>query len=182
MGFQARSISPRGAFGTLGGLGSPPYTDVMATNQFPGRIAGIDFGTVRIGIAITDPARTLASPHQQHNVGDKEADARYFQRLAKQEAITLFVVGLPIHLSGEESQKSYEARQFAQWLGETTGVPVELFDERFTTAEADAALLAGELTSKQRKKRRDMLAAQFMLSGYLEAQRGREGKAESIDD
>ena len=147
-----------------------------------GRIAGIDYGTVRIGVAITDPARTLASPLTQYNVSDPATNARYFQRLAQEEAIVLFVVGLPIHLSGEESQKSYEARQFAQWLGETTGVPVELFDERFTTAEAEQALLSGELTSKQRKKRRDMLAAQFMLSGYLEAQRGREGKTESIDD
>ena len=154
----------------------------MTENKPSGRIAGIDYGTVRIGIAITDPARTLASPLEQHNVGDKQADARYFRKLAKEEAIKLFVVGLPIHLSGEESQKSHEARQFAKWLGETTDVPVELFDERFTTAEAEQALLSGELTNKQRKKRRDMLAAQFMLSGYLEARRGREGKSESIDD
>lgn len=154
----------------------------MTNTPLPGRIAGIDYGTVRMGIAITDPARTLASPLEQHNVGDQQADARYFQRLAKEEAIKLFVVGLPIHLSGDESQKSHEARQFAKWLGETTGVPVELFDERFTTAEAEQALLAGELTSKQRKKRRDMLAAQFMLSAYLEARRGREKQDESIDD
>ena len=154
----------------------------MTSSQPSGRIAGIDYGTVRIGVAITDPARTLASPLEQHNVGDKQADARYFQRLAREEAIKLFVVGLPIHLSGEESQKSYEARQFAKWLGETTGVPVELFDERFTTAEAEAALLSGELTSKQRKKRRDMLAAQFMLSAYLDAVRARDDKSESIDN
>ena len=59
----------------------------MTVNELPGRIAGIDYGTVRIGIAITDPARTLASPLEQYNVGDKQANARYFQRLAKDEAI-----------------------------------------------------------------------------------------------
>ena len=154
----------------------------MALQQSPGRIAGIDYGTVRMGIAITDPARTLASPLQQYNVGDEQANKRYFQKLVKEEAVKLFVVGLPIHLSGEESQKSHEAREFAKWLGEVTNVPVELFDERFTSAEAEQALLSGELTNKQRKKRRDMLAAQFMLAGYLEAQRGREGTTESIDD
>ncbi len=116
-----------------------------------GRIGGIDYGTVRIGIAITDPARTLASPLTQYNVSDPAANARYFKRLVAEEAIALFVVGLPIHLSGEESQKSYEARQFAAWLHESTGVAVELFDERFTTAAAEEFLLAGELTSKQRK-------------------------------
>ena len=154
----------------------------MTSNKLPGRIAGIDYGTVRMGIAITDPARSLASPLEQYNVGDEPTNKRYFQKLAKEEAIKLFVVGLPIHLSGDESQKSYEARQFAKWLGEVTGVPVELFDERFTSAEAEQALLSGELTSKQRKKRRDMLAAQFMLSAYLEADRSREKQTESIDD
>ena len=154
----------------------------MSKEKLPGRIAGIDFGTVRIGIAITDPARSFASPLEQFTRGDPAAETRYFQHLAKEEAVSLFVVGLPIHLSGEESQKSHEARQWAKWLGETTGVPVELFDERFTTAQADEALAAGELTSKQRKKRRDMLAAQAMLSGYLEAVRGREASNEAIDD
>ena len=148
----------------------------------PGRIAGIDYGTVRIGVAITDAGRTLASPLEQYTRADATADQRYFRRLVQEEAISLFVVGLPIHLSGDESQKSHEARQFARWLGETTGIPVELFDERFSTAEAEIALLEGELTNKQRKKRRDMLAAQFMLAGYLEAQRGREVESESIED
>lgn len=154
----------------------------MKPQSANGRIAGIDYGTVRIGIAITDPARTLASPLTQYNVSDPAANARYFKGLAEEEAIALFVVGLPIHLSGEESQKSHEARQFAAWLHEATGVPVELFDERFTTAAAEEFLLAGELTSKQRKKRRDMLAAQIMLSAYLEADRGREVQNDSIED
>ncbi|MCA9267872.1 MAG: Holliday junction resolvase RuvX [Planctomycetales bacterium] len=148
----------------------------------PGRVAGVDYGTKRIGVAITDPARTFASPLAQYNRGDKTQDARYFQRLAREENVALFVVGLPIHLSGEESQKSHEARQFAAWLGETTGKPVELFDERFTTAQAEEALLAGELTNKRRKARRDMLAAQFLLAAYLEASRGRDVQAESLED
>ena len=143
-------------------------------HQPPGRVAGVDYGTVRIGIAITDPGRSLASPLEQHGRGDVASDARYFKRLVEREDIRLFVVGLPVHLSGDESQKSHEAREFARWLGETTGVPVELFDERFTTALADEALAAGELTKKKRKARRDMLAAQFLLTAWLEARRGRE--------
>jgi putative Holliday junction resolvase len=134
-----------------------------------GRIAGIDYGTKRIGIAITDAGRTLASPLAQHTRGDAAADARFFAKLAQDEDVALFVVGLPVHLSGDESAKSLEARQFAAWLHETTGVPVELFDERFSTSQAEEALLAGQLTSKKRKARRDMLAAQFILSAYLDS-------------
>jgi putative Holliday junction resolvase len=147
----------------------------------PGRVAGVDYGTVRIGIAITDPGRTLASPLEQHTRAGAAADACYFQRLVEREDVRLFVVGLPVHLSGDESQKSHEAREFAQWLGETTGVPVELFDERFTTSLADEALAAGELTKKKRKARRDMLAAQMLLSAWLDAHRGREVQNEAIE-
>jgi len=141
----------------------------------PGRIAAVDFGTKRIGVAVTDPSQTIASPLCVYQRGDAEADARYFARLAKLEDVTLWVVGLPVHTSGAESEKSREARQFAVWLHATTGVPIDLFDERFTTAAADALLGEAELTSRQRKKRRDMLAAQILLTAYLESSsRGRQ--------
>ncbi len=91
-----------------------------------------------------------------------------FRRLVAEERVVLFVVGLPIHLDGRESEKSQEARQFGQWLGEVTGVPVEFFDERFTSHEAEQFLLAADMTRKRRKKRLDMLAAQIMLRAYLE--------------
>lgn len=90
-------------------------------------------------------------------------------RLAEEEGITLFVVGLPVHLDGRESQKSLEAREFGRWLAEATGVPVEFFDERFTTSEAEQFLLGAEMTSKRRKKRLDMVAAQILLAAYLES-------------
>lgn len=134
-----------------------------------GRLAGIDYGTVRIGVAVTDSRRTLASPYEIYHRRGSAADARYFQTLASTEKITEFVVGLPIHLDGRESQKSREARQFGQWLSETTGLPVVYFDERFTTAEADQFLGAAKLTKKQRAARRDKLAAQIILSAYLES-------------
>lgn len=133
------------------------------------RIAGIDYGTVRIGIALADTEVGIASPFENYNRRSLPLDAEYFRRLATEERIGKFVVGLPVHLSGDESQKSFEARLFGQWLGETTGVPVEYFDERFTTAEADELLGAANLTKKQRQARRDQLAAQIMLTACLEA-------------
>ena len=134
----------------------------------PGRVAGIDYGDVRIGIALSDPDRTIASPLENYTRRGQQQDALRFRRLADEERVVLFVVGLPIHLDGRESQKSQEARQFGKWLGEVTGVAVEFFDERFTSREAEEFLLAADMTRKRRKKRMDMLAAQIMLSGYLE--------------
>lgn len=146
------------------------------TEEFPakGRIAGVDYGTVRIGIAVTDMDRRLASPYENYTRRGQEADAEYFRRIATDESITGFVVGLPVHTSGEESQKSIESRQFGAWLADVTGLPVQYFDERFTSVEAERYLLDAQMTRKKRKKRLDMLAAQIMLAAYLESSRPSE--------
>jgi putative Holliday junction resolvase len=148
----------------------------------PGRIAGVDYGAVRIGVAISDPERRLASPLENYARRTPELDARRFKQLAGEEEIVLWVVGLPVHLDGRESQKSREARQFGQWLGDATGVPVAFFDERFTSHEAEELLLAAELTKKRRKKRLDMLAAQIMLSAYLESESKGDEPPLGLDD
>ncbi|MDA1052207.1 MAG: Holliday junction resolvase RuvX [Planctomycetota bacterium] len=136
-----------------------------------GRLAGIDFGTVRIGIAVSDARQTLASPLDNYTRLSKDQDAGYFRRLVKEEEIVGLVVGLPVHMSGDESQMSREAREFSKWLAEATGLPVEFYDERFSSALADDYLAAGQLTKKQRQRRRDMLAAQVILASYLESDR-----------
>jgi putative Holliday junction resolvase len=169
-------------------LGSDELPEELAASMNPGfetppgRLAGIDFGTVRVGIALTDARRTLASPHAIYRRGDRQADSKFFQRLVTQERISAFVVGLPIHLDGRESQKSIEARDFGQWLAETTGLPVTFFDERFTTSEADEVLGAARLTKKRRKERRDMLAAQIMLAAYLESNTRGETQPRALND
>ena len=141
-----------------------------ASSQPPaGRVAGIDFGTVRIGIAVSDPGQSIASPLEIYTRRTPELDAKRFKHLAAEERIVLWVVGLPIHCDGRESQKSTEARRFGQWLTDVTGLPVEFFDERFTSVEAESLLLQAELTSKRRKKRLDMVAAQILLTAYLES-------------
>ena len=145
------------------------------------RIAGIDYGTVRIGIALADTDIGIASPHANYTRRTADLDAVYFANLAHDEQIGRFVVGLPVHLHGGESQKSTEARHFGTWLAEVTGVHVEFFDERFTTAEADEVLGAARLTKKQRQARRDQLAAQIMLSAYLESGGRGQQTPQSID-
>jgi putative Holliday junction resolvase len=134
-----------------------------------GRLAGIDFGTVRIGIAITDPEQRIASPLANYTRRSEKADAEFFRKLVAEERIAGFVVGLPVHLDGRESEKSAQARRFGAWLGQISGLPVVFFDERFTSIEAEQELLDAELTKKKRKARLDKLAAQILLTAYLEA-------------
>tara|TARA_Y100001978_G_scaffold200430_1_gene216708 strand:- start:483 stop:977 length:495 start_codon:yes stop_codon:yes gene_type:complete len=147
-----------------------------------GRIAGIDFGTVRIGIAITDPQQKIASPHDLYHRKGTDQDAQYFRNLAMSEHITLWVVGLPIHLSGSESQKSREARAFGAWLEATTGISATYYDERFTTLFADELLMEGTLSDKQRKRRRDKIAAQILLASFLESDRSMTDTALPLED
>jgi putative holliday junction resolvase len=118
---------------------------------------------------MADTGVGIAGPYENYNRCSLALDAEYFKRLATEERIGRFVVGLPVHLSGHESQKSTEAREFGEWLGGVTGVAVEYFDERFTTSEADELLSCVKFTKKQRQARRDQLAAQIMLAAYLES-------------
>jgi putative Holliday junction resolvase len=134
-----------------------------------GRLAGIDFGTVRIGIAITDPEQRIASPLVNYTRRGERVDGEFFRKLVADERIVGFVVGLPVHLDGRESEKSAEARRFGEWLKQISGLSVAFFDERFTSIEAEQALLDAEMTKKKRKARLDMLAAQILLTAYLEA-------------
>jgi putative Holliday junction resolvase len=145
------------------------------------RIAGIDYGTVRIGVALADLAVGIAGPYETYSRRTPVLDAEHFAELASREKIERFVVGLPVHLSGQEGQASAEARTFGEWLQEVTGVPVDYFDERFTTTEADDVLRTAKLSKKQRQARRDQLAAQIMLTAYLEAGDRGQTSAAGID-
>jgi putative Holliday junction resolvase len=133
------------------------------------RILGVDYGTVRLGLAVSDPDRKIAFPLETYTRRGSDADAAHFRALIEEEQIGLIVVGLPIHLSGREGQKAGEARAFAKWLGAVTGLPIAFADERFTTVEAESALWEAGLTHKKRKARRDKIAAQMLLQAYLDA-------------
>ncbi len=147
-----------------------------------GRIAAVDYGTVRIGIAITDPDRVLASPLENYNRRSPSKDAQFFRELAELERVVMFVVGLPVHMSGDESQKSHEAREFGKWLYETTNVPVTFYDERFTTSMAKDMLQEAGLTKKRRKARLDMLSAQILLTAFMENPDRALGSISGLED
>lgn len=151
-------------------------------NLAKGRVAGIDYGTVRIGIAISDYDRILASPYEIYHRKNTLLDAKYFQKFVDDEKVVQFVVGLPLHLDGRISEKAREAVAFGSWLTEQTGIQSAYFDERFTSVEAERFLLEANFTRKKRKERLDKIAAQILLKAYLESGCRNTIEALPIDD
>ncbi len=150
----------------------------------PGRVAAIDFGLARLGLAVSDPARTLATPVGVFPRRSSHQETEFFRKFVRENEVTLFVVGLPLHLSGRESRLSQQSRQFGTWLQQVTGVPVVFFDERFSTCEAESALASAGLKASMRRRKRDAVAAQKILAAYLETvanpnARGRDFPSES---
>ena len=134
-----------------------------------GVLLGLDYGTKRVGVAVSTREQTIASPLENYTRQRKQHDGRHLTRLAEEYQAVGLVVGLPVHMSGEESQKSAEARVFGDWLSEVSGLPVCFWDERFTTATAELYLQQVDFTKKKRKARLDKLAAQIMLQAFLDS-------------
>lgn len=135
----------------------------------PGRLLGIDFGTVRVGLAISDADRRIASPLTTYTRRGPDQDAAFFRKLIAEEEVVGLVLGLPVHLSGREGEKASEAREYGRWLTGVTGLAPLFFDERFTTSQAEGFLIGAGMTHKRRKERRDRVAAQILLQAYLDA-------------
>lgn len=135
----------------------------------PGKIAAVDFGTVRLGVAITDFDRKIASPYENLTRKSERLDGQWFMDFVREERIVRFVVGLPLYPSGDESPKSAQAREFGAWLENLTKVPVVFYDERYSSKFADELMREAKFSQKKKQARRDMLAAYVLLSAYLEA-------------
>jgi putative Holliday junction resolvase len=141
------------------------------------RILGIDYGRRRLGLSLSDEAAILASPLAIWNrARSLDRDLANLARLVEERTIGRIVVGLPLNMDGTEGEMAREARDFAHCVTEATGRPVELFDERLTSAEAERAMLEGNLPRRRRRENRDALAAVLILQGYLESS-SREDRA-----
>lgn len=140
------------------------------------RILGIDYGTKRIGIAVSDPTRTITSPLTtlQRRVG-KRPPWRELEGIVREMEVTEVVVGLPLVLSGEESEWAAEVRRFAADLESRYALPVHLYDERMTSVAAERIVRSSGLRRSERenKARIDATAAALILENYLEWSRTR---------
>jgi putative Holliday junction resolvase len=134
-----------------------------------GRILALDVGRRRIGLAISDPLRITAQGLETFERKNLREDLARLVRLASEREVVLFLVGLPLHMSGHESAQSAYVRDFAARLSDASGVPVEFWDERLTTREAERALREGSATLKRKKRSVDRMAAVLLLESYLDS-------------
>ncbi len=146
------------------------------------RLLAIDPGSVRIGLAISDADRRIASPLTTYTRRDLARDAAFFKETVEEEEVGGIVIGLPVRANGYEGEQAQAARKFGAWLHEMTGVPCVYYDERFTSYAAESSLLEAGLTKKKRKARRDRVAAQILLQTYLDAGCPAEAKAVGRDE
>ena len=133
------------------------------------RYLGIDYGTKRVGLAISDGLGLTARPLEV--VPRSEILAR-IEDLVSTYAVTCLIIGLPTGLSGHEGDAAAEARRLGDELGEATGLDVEYVDERFTSRIAEEALLGSGMRRRERRETVDKVAAAIILQAYLDRQRG----------
>ncbi len=147
---------------------SQPSTSGASVPQF-GALLGIDYGTRRIGVAISNEEQTISLPLENYTRRTEKLDADWLRQLAIGYGARGIVVGLPVHMSGDEGGKAREARTFGEWARKVTSLPVTWWDERYSSATADLYLDQQEATKKKRKAQRDKLAAQVFLQSFLDS-------------
>jgi len=139
------------------------------------RILSIDFGQKRVGISISDPQKIIASPlttlegAKNPKIAAKKVADQLKTLLQKNSyGVEKIIVGLPIHMSGEESKRSLEVREFAKELEEELKIPVTLFDERLTSVQAERSLKEASLSRKRRTKFVDTVSSTILLQSFLD--------------
>jgi putative Holliday junction resolvase len=130
-----------------------------------GRILALDFGTVRIGVAISDPLQITAQPLA---VWPVDAWPERLRDLLDDYEVDKIIVGLPTSLNGGEGPSAQGARNLAAEVAALTGLAVELVDERFSSRIAEQALLSGDVRRSRRRESLDKVAAAVILQGYLD--------------
>ena len=133
------------------------------------RKMALDVGTVRIGIATSDPMGIIASGYETYTrTGDSEKDMTYIANLAKEKGCDTFVIGLPLNMDGTEGEKVKEIRAFADELSKYSPLKICFQDERWSTVSAEKALLESSMRRDKRKKVIDKVAATIILQTYLD--------------
>jgi putative Holliday junction resolvase len=128
-----------------------------------GRVLGVDYGTVRIGLAVSDPLGATAQPL---DVVEPDVDA--VVERAREMDVAEIVVGLPLRTSGEEGPEAAGAKEFARDVEEASGIPVHLWDERLSSVQAERAMGG---TARSRRGSVDKVAAAIVLQSFLDARR-----------
>jgi putative holliday junction resolvase len=136
-----------------------------------GRILALDLGKRRIGLALSDELGLTAQGLETLQRTNIRADLAHLAEIASENSVSSIVIGNPIHMSGQEGRQSGYAHEFGARLQAATGLPVEFWDERLTTVEAQRVLRQSGISIEKRASAVDRLAAVILLESYLDSRR-----------
>ena len=134
------------------------------------RILGIDYGSVRIGLALSDPLKIISRPYKVIKNSGSET-YRELEEIIAEQKVEAVILGLPLDKDGSDSSKTLEVREFAETLKIRLGIPVILWDERYTSAKANSWLKEMGIDYKKSKTVIDKIAAAIILKDYLDEQK-----------
>lgn len=134
-----------------------------------GRVLALDLGKRRIGLALSDELGVTAQGLDTFERTNIREDLARLAQLAAEKNVTLLLMGKPLHMSGDEGRQVEYTREFADRLHAATGIPVEYWDERLTTVEAQRVLRGSGISSRKRGQAVDRLAAVLLLESYLDS-------------
>ena len=132
------------------------------------RLLGLDVGSKTIGLAVSDPLGITAQGLKTYRRKNKRTDLQELECLVREYSICEIVMGYPLHMSGDQSAGSVRVGEFAELLRTHLGLPVHLWDERLTTAEAQRVLRESEMSIRRRAEVVDQLAAVLILQSFME--------------
>ncbi len=143
-----------------------------------GRVLALDVGKRRIGLAISDGLGLTAQGLPTLQRTTIREDLMHLAELTAEREIGLFLIGDPLHMSGDQSRQAQYIRDFAARLTERTGVPIKFWDERLTTVQAHRVLRESGISIEKRAKAIDRLAAVILLESYLDSRAAEPGEPE----
>jgi putative Holliday junction resolvase len=144
-----------------------PLPDLAPLLPPMGALLGLDLGTKTVGLALSDPARRLATPLTTIRRSKFTGDVKELLAIAAEHRVVGLVLGLPVNMDGTEGPRAQATRTFARNLAGLTALPIGLWDERLSTAAAERYLLAADVSRARRAKVIDQHAATFILEGAL---------------
>ena len=133
------------------------------------RVMGLDYGDVRIGIALSDVTRFLASGFENYTRVNLEKDCQHIAEIISSNNVKVVVLGLPLNMDGSEGVRVEKTKEFAEELKKYTSVDIDFLDERLTSVSAEKILISADVSRKKRKQVLDKLSATIILQDYLDS-------------
>jgi len=132
------------------------------------RVLGLDMGSKRIGVAVSDPLGITAQPLTVIKAENNQEILEELKPIINDQKADEIVLGLPLNMNGTEGPQAKRVIEFCDFLKGKINIPVKLWDERMTTAQVERIMIKADVTRKKRKEKIDKLAAQVILQSYLD--------------